>query len=161
VKVVKDKTVLFICKGNSGRSQMAEAFFNKFSKAGKAISAGIEPDEKVHPQTIQTMKEVGIDVSKQKTKLLTDELMEKSDKIIVMDSDLVKYIPKKYLSKLENWEIDKVLGKSLEEVNKIRDKIEAKVKRSIKKYDKFKSNYLAPSASFSTLALSFTASDLD
>lgn len=97
-----NKIILFICKGNSGRSQMAEAFLNNLSKEVTAISAGTEPDEEIHPWTIQVMKDVGIDVSKQKTKLLTDELMKDADKIIIMDSDLSK----KYLQNIcRSWKI--------------------------------------------------------
>jgi protein-tyrosine-phosphatase len=88
------KIILFVCKGNSGRSQMAEAFLNHFCKSVKALSAGVEPDEKIHPWTIQVMQEVGIDVSQHKPKPLTEEMMEKADKIILMDSDLLKEIPK-------------------------------------------------------------------
>ena len=78
------KTVLFVCIGNSGRSQMAEAFFNRLSKTWKAISAGTNPDDNIHPYTIRVMKEVGVDVSKQKPKLLTQRMIEKADKIITM-----------------------------------------------------------------------------
>ena len=64
--------ILFICQSNSGRSQMAEAFFNFFSKKGRAISAGIKPDKKIHPRTVQVMEEVDVDVSQQVPRLLTD-----------------------------------------------------------------------------------------
>ena len=89
---MEKKLILFVCKGNSGRSQMAEAFFNHLSRSRKSISAGIEPDKKIHPWTIKVMEEVGIDVSKQKPKKLTKEMMERVDKIIVTDSKLLKNI---------------------------------------------------------------------
>lgn len=54
---------------------MAETFFNSLSKTGKAISAGTNPDKEIHPWTIQVMKEIGIDVTQQKPKLLTDGLI--------------------------------------------------------------------------------------
>lgn len=129
---MKDKSILFICKGNSGRSQMAEAFFNFLSKEGRAISAGTSPDKEIHPWTIQLMKEVGIDVTKQKPKLLTDELIKKTDKIIIMDSDLLKDIPSEDLFKLENWQIEKLLGKPIEQVRKIRDEIKERIEQLIK-----------------------------
>lgn len=128
---MKDKIILFICKGNSGRSQMAEAFFNHASKKWKAISAGTDADEKIHPYTLQVMGEVGIDVSKQKPKMLTDELMKSADKIIVMDSELLKNVPSGYLSKSENWQIEKLLGKPIEEVREIRNTIKERVERMI------------------------------
>ena len=55
--------VLFICVGNAARSQMAEAFFNVFSKEGRAISAGVKLKEEVDPNAVRVMKEVGIDIS--------------------------------------------------------------------------------------------------
>jgi len=130
---MEDKNILFVCKGNSGRSQMAEAFFNSLSKRGKAISAGTNPDKEIHPWTIQLMREVGIDVVHQKPKLLTDELIRKADKIIIMDSDLLEDIPSENLSKLENWQIEKLLGKPIERVREIRDEIRERIEQLIKK----------------------------
>ena len=111
---------------------MAEAFFNSLSKKNKAISAGTNPDGKIHPWTIEVMKEIGIDVSQQKPKLLSDELLKKADKIIVMESGLSKYILPKYSPKLEEWKIGKLLGKPIIQVRKIRNKIEKKINRLIK-----------------------------
>lgn len=127
-----DKIILFVCKGNSGRSQMAEAFFNSSSKIGKAISAGTKPDEQIHPWTIQIMKKVGIEVNQQKTKLLNFELMKNADKIIIMDPDLSKNVPPEYLSKMEVWQTDKLLGKSIEQIKEIRDQIKTRVEQLIR-----------------------------
>jgi arsenate reductase len=128
---MKREIILFVCKGNSGRSQMAEAFFNTFSRKMKVRSAGTKPDDKIHPWTVQLMKEVEIDVSQQKPKLLTNKLMNKADKIIVMDSELLNNIPKKYLPKTEEWKIEKVFGKSMKQVRKIRNQIEKRVEQLI------------------------------
>jgi len=97
------KIVLFICVGNSGRSQIAEAFFNKLSKTGKAISAGTMPDDRIHPYTVQVMKEAGIDVSQQKPKPLTPEMIDKADKIKkVRDArDQIKEKVKKLIRQIE------------------------------------------------------------
>ena len=95
------KTVLFVCIGNSGRSQMAEAFFNKLSKTWKSFSAGTKPDDNIHPYTLRIMKEVEIDVSKQKPKPLTREILEKADKIITMGCG-VDAIPSNYRLKVED-----------------------------------------------------------
>lgn len=133
---MKGKIILFICKGNSGRSQMAEAFLNHLSKIKRAISAGTKPDDKIHPWTMQLMKDVGIDISQQKPKLLTNKLMNKADKIIVMDSELLNSIPQKYLPKIEEWKIEKVFGKLIEQVREIRDQIKKRVEKLIKKQDK-------------------------
>lgn len=132
---MKNKIILFVCKANSGRSKMAEAFLNSLSKKGKAISAGTDPDKEIHPWTIQVMKEVGMDISNQKPKLLTNKLLQKADKIIVMDPKVSKNIPPEYLPKVEKWEIEKLLGKSIERVRKIRNQIKKRVKQLIKEIE--------------------------
>ena len=114
---------------------MAEAFFNFFSKKANAISAGTNPDEKIHPWTIKVMKEVGIDVSQQKPRLLSNGLLKKAEKIIVMESGLLKYIPPKYFLKVEEWKIKKLLGKSMGQIRKIRDQIKKRVKQLIKEIE--------------------------
>jgi len=106
---------------------MAEAFLRNCCKKIKTMSAGVEPDKKVHPWTIKVMKEIGLDVSQQKPKKLTKNMIKNSDKTIVMDSDLLKEIPKHYLSKIGYWQIEKLRGKSLEDIRKIRDDIKKKV----------------------------------
>lgn len=132
---MKRKIILFVCKGNSGRSQMAEAFFNILSRKMKTISAGTKPDDKIHSWTVQLIKEVGIDVSQQKPKLLTNKLMNKTDKIIVMDSELLNSVPQKYLPKIEKWKIEKVFGKSIEEVREIRNQIKKRVEQLIERLE--------------------------
>ncbi|MDD5701470.1 MAG: arsenate reductase ArsC [Dehalococcoidales bacterium] len=70
-------SILFICVHNFGRSQMAEAFFNQLAKGkAKAISDGSQPAERVNPEVVKVMKEIGIDISQSKPKLLTLEMME-------------------------------------------------------------------------------------
>ncbi len=124
------KTVLFVCIGNSGRSQMAEAFFNNLSKTWKAISAGTKPDDNIHPYTIQVMKEVGVDVSKQKPKLLTREMIEKADKIITMGCG-ADVCPASYLPKVEEWAIEEPYGKPIDKVREIRDQIKGEVEKLV------------------------------
>ena len=138
---MKNKTILFICKGNSGRSQMAEAFFNHLFKKSKAKSAGTKPDKKIHPWTVQVMKEVGIDISQQKPKLLTDKLMKEADRIIVMDSKLSKSISPEYSLKSVEWRIEKLFGKPVSKVRRIRNRIKRKVKQLIKEIEQIKKPY--------------------
>jgi len=114
---------------------MAEAFFNFLSKKAKAISAGTYPDEKIHPLTIKVMKEVGIDVSQQKPRLISNELLKKADKIIIMESGLLKDIPPRYSPKLKEWKIEKLLGKSIGQIRKIRDQIKKRIKQLIKEIE--------------------------
>ena len=76
-----EKTVLFVCVENAGRSQMAEGFFNKYAPKGyKAISAGTKPVSEINPIAVEAMKEVGIDISNQKSKDITEDMMRNSDK---------------------------------------------------------------------------------
>lgn len=128
------KTVLFVCIGNSGRSQMAEAFFNNLSKTWKAISAGTKPDDNIHPYTIRVMKEVGVDVSKQKPKLLTRKMMEKTDKIITMGCG-ADVCPASYLPKIEDWAIEEPYRKPIDKVREIRDQIKGKVEKLIREIE--------------------------
>ena len=130
---MRNRIILFVCKGNSGRSQIAEAFFNHFCNTAKAMSAGIEPDEKIHPWTIKVMNEVQINMKKHTPKQLTEELMNRADRIIFLDSDISEKIPRKYLSKEENWQIEELLGKSIDQVREIRDEIKEKVLQLIEK----------------------------
>jgi len=113
---------------------MAEAFFNKLSKTGRAMSAGTVPDERIHPYTVQVMEEVGIDVSQQKPKLLTSEMIGKADKIITMGCG-ANFCPANCLSKVEDWKIEEPYGKPIEKVREIRDRIKEKVKKLIRQIE--------------------------
>ena len=106
---------------------MAEAFFRQVSKTWKAVSAGIEPDENIHPLTVETMKEVGIDVSRRKPKRLTTAMLKQADRVIVMDSQVLEGIPSPYRSKTVNWGIQSLLGKHEEQVRQVRDEIRRRV----------------------------------
>lgn len=130
------KTVLFICVGNSGRSQMAEAFFKQASnKKWNAKSAGIKPDRLIHPLTIETMKEVGIDLSQKKPKKLTKKMLEEAQRIIAMDSIVMKKIPTQYRLKTENWKINSLLGAKKESVEQVREEIRKSVLMLTQKLD--------------------------
>ena len=73
-------TVLFVCVENSGRSQIAEGFFKKYApKEFKVQSAGTKPILQINPIAVQSMKEIGIDISTQKSKGLTDEMIRNSE----------------------------------------------------------------------------------
>jgi arsenate reductase len=127
-----DKIVLFICVENSFRSQIAEAYFNKFTPKGwKAISAGIKPANSIHPNAIQLMKEEGIDITNKKPKLLTKELQENAEIAIIVCSG--NQCPLVYTKKVENWNIPDPAKMSINEARKIRDIIKAKVLELIEK----------------------------
>ena len=79
------KTILFVCVENAGRSQMAEGLFKKYAPNGfKTLSAGTKPVSQINPIVVQAMKEVGIDISKQKSKELTDEMIRECVNVINM-----------------------------------------------------------------------------
>ncbi|MEK7101508.1 MAG: hypothetical protein AAB860_01020, partial [Patescibacteria group bacterium] len=89
-----NKNILFVCKGNSGRSQMAETFFNSIFQTQIAMSAGTEPDKEIHPFTIKVMEETGIDMTNKIPKPLTNKLMSVVNKIIVLDNELMQLVPR-------------------------------------------------------------------
>jgi len=127
-------TVLFVCRQNAGRSQMSEALF-EHAAAGRhqALSAGTAPAEQVHPQVIEVMKEIGIDLTDRAPKLLTRELAEQADLVITMGcGDECPFIPgKQYL----DWEIEDPAGQAAIKVRQIRDEINARVRNVVDQLD--------------------------
>ncbi|MBN1368429.1 MAG: arsenate reductase ArsC [Dehalococcoidales bacterium] len=124
------KTVLFICVHNSGRSQMAEAFFNGLAVGkARAISAGSQPADKVSPVAVEAMREVGIDISRNKPKLLTLEMMEGIEKAITMGCEETCPVT---TVETEDWGLEDPKDKPIEEVRLIRDKIKRRVENLIK-----------------------------
>lgn len=126
------KKVLFICVQNAGRSQMAEALFNALA-AGRAIgiSAGMRPAERVHPEVVEAMKEVGIDISERKPKMLTPEMVSEADKVITMGCGADEACPVTY-TPAEDWGIDDPAGQPLETVRAIRDEIRARLQNLLR-----------------------------
>ena len=125
------KTVLFVCVHNSGRSQMAEAFFNQLAKGkAQALSAGTQPADKVNPLVVEAMKEIGIDISGNKPKALTIEMVEKADRMITMGcgAEAGAVCPASFIE-TEDWALEDPKGKSLEQVRKIREEIKKRVTR--------------------------------
>ena len=124
------RTVLFICVHNSGRSQMAEAFFNQMAKGkAQAISAGSQPGDAVNPVVVKAMQEVGIDISQNKPKLLTLEMMEGIEKAITMGCE--ETCPMTTVP-TEDWGLDDPKDKPIEQVRKIRDEIRKRVEILVK-----------------------------
>jgi len=120
-------TVLFACIHNAGRSQMAAAWFNALADKSKAsaVSAGTEPGTRVHPEVVQAMREVGIDLEGLAPQKLTDELAEKSAILITMGcGEACPYVPG--LRRLD-WPLEDPKGKSVERVREIRDEVRARV----------------------------------
>lgn len=117
--------ILFVCVENACRSQMAEGIFNHLARGEhKAFSAGTSLAKEVNPLAIKVMAEIGIDVSKQKPKLLNPEMIKDIDKVVSMgcidDCPAVKVD--------EDWSIEDPKGKGIEKFREVRDIIYKKVK---------------------------------
>jgi len=125
------KTVLFVCVHNSGRSQMAEAFFNHMVKGkAQAYSAGTQPADKVNPVVIKAMSEAGIDISGNKPKALNMEMVEKADRMITMGcgAEAEAVCPASFIE-TEDWTLEDPKGETIEQVREIRDEIKERVIR--------------------------------
>ena len=121
-------TALFVCLHNAGRSQMSAALFERAAGGRhRALSAGTRPAERVHPEVIEVMGELGIDLASRTPRPLTRELAEEADVVVTMGcGDECPYMPgKRYL----DWELDDPKGRPLEEVRATRDEIERRVRR--------------------------------
>jgi arsenate reductase len=126
--------VLFVCLHNAGRSQMSAALFER-AAAGRhtADSAGTTPAEHVHPEVVEAMREVGIDLSANVPQKLTTELAERADVVVTMGcGDACPYIPgKRYL----DWNLPDPKGRPLHEVRTLRDDIERRVTELARELD--------------------------
>ena len=120
--------ILFVCVENAGRSQMAEAFAKNYRK-GKLVvsSAGNKPAEQVNPVVIEVMKEVGIDISLNKPKLLTFEMSAEADLIVTMGCNEQGICPGPFFKPTVDWKLEDPKGKDIKKVREIRDEIERRV----------------------------------
>ena len=127
----KIKTVLLICVHNSGRSQMAEALFNYMAQGkARAISAGTRPAAHTDRNVTAAMKEIGIDISSQRPKALTIEMINAADRVITMGCGVAETCPAS-LVPTEDWQLDDPEGRSLEEIRVIRDTIRTHVEKLV------------------------------
>ena len=127
--------VLFVCLHNAGRSQMSQALFEQVAGGRhSAESAGTTPAERVHPEVVEVMRELGIDVSGRRPQKLTTELAEPADVVVTMGcGDECPFIPgKRYL----DWDLADPKGRPLEEVRATRDEIDARVQRLLGELDR-------------------------
>ena len=121
------KTVLFACIHNAGRSQMAAAWFNALADKTKAraISAGTEPGPQVHPEVLQAMREVGVDLEGVAPRKLTDEVAKDSTILITMGcGEQCPHIPG--LRRMD-WPLEDPKGKPVERVRAIREEVKTRV----------------------------------
>ncbi len=122
------KTVTFACVHNAGRSQMAAAFFNALAEPtkAKALSAGTQPGLQVHPEVVRAMHEVGIDLSNATPQRLTPGLASSAQFLITMGcGDECPVVPG---VERDDWPLADPKGKPLDEVRRIRDEVEGRVR---------------------------------
>ena len=119
-------TALFVCLHNAGRSQMSAALFKRAAGGRhRALSAGTTPAERVHPEVVEVMAELGIDLRDRRPQLLTRALAEAADVVVTMGcDDACPYIPgKRYV----DWDLSDPRGRALDEVRATRDDIAGRV----------------------------------
>jgi len=129
-------TVLFVCLHNAGRSQMSQALFEQAAGGRhRALSAGsvAEPGGRVHPQVVEAMREVGIDLADRRPQRLTVELAQEADVVVTMGcGDSCPFIPgKRYV----DWELPDPKGRPVAEVRATRDEIQRRVRALLDELD--------------------------
>jgi arsenate reductase (thioredoxin) len=120
-------TVIFACIHNAGRSQMAAAWFNVLADATKAraVSAGTEPGTRVHPEVLEAMREVGVDLSDRKPQKLTDDLARDAQMLITMGcGEQCPVVPG---LRRDDWPLEDPKGKPIARVREIRDDVRSRV----------------------------------
>lgn len=128
-------TVLFACVHNAGRSQIAAALFNRHANPSKAraISAGTQPADRVHPEVVALMREMGIDLSGQQPQKLTEELAEQAQWLITMGcGDDCPVVPG---TRRDDWPIADPKGQPPGRVREIVSEVEERVQRLITAQD--------------------------
>src|SRR4051794_36733014 len=127
-------TALFVCLHNAGRSQMSAALFERAAGGRhRALSAGATPRERVPPQGVEGMRELGVDLARRTPQHLTRGLAERADVVVTMGcGDECPYIPgKRYL----DWELTDPKGRPVDEVRAIRDDIADRIGRLVDELD--------------------------
>ena len=127
-KIAKDvPEVLFVCVQNAGRSQMAAALLDHYANGRVHVrSAGSEPADQINPAVVEALNEVGVDISKEFPKPMTDEIVRAADAVITMGcGDACPIYPGK---RYEDWEVDDPADADLEGVRRIRDEISQRVR---------------------------------
>jgi arsenate reductase len=122
------ETVVFACVHNAGRSQMAAAFFNYMADPSKAraVSAGTEPGERIHPEVAAVMKEAGLDLSGERPKILTTELARGAGLLVTMGcGEACPHVPG--LAR-DDWPLPDPKGQPLSRVREIRDAVRDRVR---------------------------------
>jgi arsenate reductase len=120
-------TVIFACVHNAGRSQMAAAWFNALADPAhaRAVSAGTQPGERVHPVVVDVMRETGIDLAANRPQRLTAELAQGATLLVTMGcGDECPFVPG---LQTDDWPLPDPKGRPIEEVRETRDEIRSRV----------------------------------
>ena len=131
---VEPLQLLFVCVGNSCRSQMAEGFARAMgSDRVVAASAGTMSADRVAPKAIAVMAELGIDISGHRPKALTKDMLDPADRVFVMGCDAQRYCPAPWLEDAEDWDLEDPMGQGVEKYREVRDLIRAHVERTLRR----------------------------
>ena len=125
------RTVIFACVHSAGRSQMAAAFFNALADPARAraVAAGTQPAERVHPEVVETMREIGLDLSAATPTRLTAELAGTAQLLITMGcGESCPVVPG---LRREDWSLADPKGQAAEQVRAIRDDVRGRVERLV------------------------------
>ncbi|MGO8906933.1 MAG: low molecular weight phosphatase family protein [Solirubrobacteraceae bacterium] len=128
-------TVLFVCLHNAGRSQMSAALLDQEARGRHAaLSAGTTPADQVHPEVVEVMREIGIDLSDRQPRLLTHDLAEHADILVTMGcGDKCPYIPgKRYI----DWDLPDPKGKPIAQIRALREDIAHRVGGLLEELDR-------------------------
>ncbi len=124
MSVDKPLHILFVCVGNSCRSQMAEGLARALGgDRVHASSAGAMPAGKVAPKAVQVMEELGIDISTQRPKLITGELVDAAEMVFIMGCDARSVCPAAFLERAIDWDVEDPMGQGVERYREVRDLI--------------------------------------
>ncbi|MDH3502166.1 MAG: arsenate reductase ArsC [Nitrosopumilus sp.] len=129
------KKILFVCVENAGRSQIAEGFLREFAPHIDVVSAGTEPKSQLNPIVVDVMKEIGIDITKQKPKELTKDMIAQSI-IVNMGCMDRNSCPALFVKDVIDWNISDPKDKEIAQVREIRDQIKNQVLKLVKKLEK-------------------------
>ena len=128
------RTLLFVCEGNRARSQMAEGFFNAWAPPGwRGISAGTKPKESVHPLAEELMREAGIDISRQKPKVLDMEVARAAWRVLAMCT--IDSCPVEVAEKMDRWDVPDPADVPESRWREIRETIAGRVKALVREIE--------------------------
>jgi arsenate reductase len=129
------ETVIFACVHNAGRSQMAAAYFNALADRARvrAVSAGTQPGERVHPEVVATMREEGLDLSDATPRLLTGEMASAATLLVTMGCG--EACPLVAGVERADWPLEDPKGKTADRVREIRDEVRARVRALLEQRD--------------------------